>query len=207
MKRMVCLLCSALSTALLFFCTNQLAGNGSEITNGYCYASAAPADSALVVAYPSGYFPYPPSAGPETTFTDKNGYFSMRLGHTGWNLVIYDKLQARGAFVPLPGGDSTIDTITLMNVGGINGIVNDTMAGARYIGVVGSPFYAGITGRTDTFSLIKMPPFTYLINLWQAGNTSSENRTGDIKADLRTTAKPITVTVRPDSTTEAIINP
>jgi hypothetical protein len=207
MKCMVRILCSALFTAFLFSCTMQLAGNGSEITNGYCAISAVPADNAMVVAYPDDYIPYPPSAGPETTFTDKNGRFSMRLGKTGWNLVIYDKRQEFGAFVPLPKGDSTIDTIMLDSVGAIHGIINDTMADSRFIGVIGSPFYAGITGRTDTFSLIKMPPFTYLINMWQAGSNASENQTGDTKADLRTTAKPITVTVRPDSTTEAIITP
>lgn len=207
MKCMVRILCSALFTAFLFSCTMQIAGNGSEITNGYCAISAVPADNAMVVAYPDDYIPYPPSAGPETTFTDKNGRFSMRLGKTGWNLVIYDRLQAFGAFVHLSMADSTTDTIALDSVGAIHGIINDTMADARFIGVVGSPFYAGITGKTDTFSLIKMPPFTYLINLWQAGNTSGENRTSDTKANFITTAGPITVTVRPDSTTEAVINP
>lgn len=206
MKRMVRLLCSALFAALLFSCTDQWAGNGSEITNGYCTASAAPADSAMVVAYPSGYFPYPPSAGPETTYTDKDGYFSMRLGHTGWNLVIYDKLQACGAFVPLPGGDSTIDTITLMKLGGIYGIVNDTTAGSRYIGVLGSPFFMGITGRTDTFSLIKIPPNNYLITMWWVKENSGTDPYR-VKPDLISGDTPAFVTVWSDSTVRVIFTP
>jgi hypothetical protein len=204
MKRMIVTLCSTIFAALLFSCSDQLAGNSSEITNGYCFASGAPVDSAMVVAYPNDYIPYPPSDVPETTFTDKNGYFSMRIGHTGRNLVIYDKLRTRGAFVPLPGGDSTINTIVLADVGAINGVVNDTMAGDRCIGVVGSPFYARITGKTDTFSLINMPSFTYLINLWLL--VVKANEWGP--PIMNTTAvRPISVTVRPDSTATVIIQP
>jgi hypothetical protein len=206
MKRMVCLLCSALFAAYLLSCTDQLAGNGSEITNGYCTVSAAPADSAMVVAYPSGYFPYPPSAAPETTFTDINGYFSMRLGHTGWNLVIYDRLQARGAFVPLPNGDSTIDTIALLKVGGIYGIVNDTMAGSRFIGILGSPFYMGITGRTDTFSLMKIPSHNYVISMWLVGKSGGTDQYR-VKPDLITGDNQGFVTVWPDSTVRVIFTP
>jgi|WetSurMetagenome_2_1015567.scaffolds.fasta_scaffold129911_2 hypothetical protein len=206
MKRMVCLLCSALFAALLFSCTDQWAGNGSEITNGYCTASAAPADSAMVVAYPSGYFPYPPSAGPETTYTDINGYFSMRLGHAGWNLVIYDRLREYGAFVPLQSGDSAIDTIILMKVGGIYGIVNDTMAGSRFIGILGSPFYKEITGRTDTFSLIKIPSFNYLISMWWVRETSG-TEPYRMKPDLISGNNPNLVMVWPDSTTRVIVTP
>jgi hypothetical protein len=204
MKRMVCLLCPALFAALLFSCTDQWAGNGSEITNGYCTASAAPADSAMVVAYPGGYFPYPPSAGPETTYTDINGYFSMRLGHAGWNLVIYDRLREYGAFVPLQSGDSAIDTIILMKVGAISGIVNDTLAGSRFIGILGSPFYKEITGRTDTFSLLKIPSFNYLISMWLVGENGGTNpykvKPGPISGD-----NSALVTVWPDSMTRVTL--
>jgi hypothetical protein len=204
MKRMFLILCSALFTALPLSCSDQLAGNSSEITNGYCFASAAPADSAMVVAYPKDYIPFPPSAAPETTYTDKNGYFSLRLGRKSCNLIIYDKIRTRGAFVPLPRGDSTIGTIVLSNVGAINGIVNDTMPGDRCIGVVGSPFYARITGKTATFSLTKMPSFNYLINLWELSSGISQWD----PPDMNTTAvRPISVTVRPDSTAMVIINP
>jgi hypothetical protein len=208
-KRMIAVLCSALLAGLLPSCTNHLAGNGSEVTNGYCVASAAPADSAMVVAYPHDYIPYPPSAGPETTFTDQDGRFSMRLGQSDWNLVIYDKLGARGAFVPLLGSCSTTDTIVLDSVGAINGIINDTLAVARYIGVVGSPFYAGISGRTDTFSLVKLPPSSYTMNLWQIRPTSgdTDNSTINSRVKIIPTATPISVTVWSDSTTAAIINP
>jgi hypothetical protein len=204
MKHIVFPAFSTLFVMLLLSCSPQLAGNSSEITNGYCVASAAPADSAMVVAYPDNYIPYPPSSAPETTYTDKNGHFSLQLGRTGWNLVIYDKYQTRGAFVPLPAGDSALDTIALAEVGAVRGTVTDTMAGDRCIGVIGSPFYARITGKTDTFSLVKMPSFNYLINLWRL--TAGVSQWGP--PDMNTTAvRPISVTVRPDSTATIIIQP
>jgi hypothetical protein len=203
MKLPIVIICSALFTAILFSCSDQIAGNSSEITNGYCCAFSAPADSAMVVAYPKGYVPFPASAGPETTFTDKNGRFSMSLGRKAWNLVVYDKLQAHGAFVPLPGGDSTLDTIALTPLGAIHGLVNDTTALDRCVGVVGSPFYARITGKSDTFSLIKMPAFNYGINLWQL--ETGINKAGP-PGETITDARSTSVMILPDSTANVVIN-
>jgi len=206
---MIRILCSILIVTSLFSCTQQLAGNGSEITNGYCVSSATAADSAMVVAYPSDYLPYPPSAGPETTFTDKNGRFSLRLGRKGWNLVIYDRFKAFGAFFPLPRGDSAVDTVVLRGVGSISGIVYDTVAGPRYIGIIGTPFYAGITGKTDTFSLMKIPAFYYTLGMWRWGEAAidSLNKKGPPIVNNFLNGSSSMVRVLPDSATYIIINP
>jgi hypothetical protein len=179
MIRLAFLIVIAFLAALLFSCGHELAGNGGEITNGNCIAEAATAESAMVVAYPENYVPSSPAALPETTFTDGKGHFSMRLGHCGWNLVIYDKAQVRGAFVRLSSGDSAIDTIVLKDLGAIAGIVNDTMGGPRYVGIIGSPFYANVIGKADTFSLVKIPPHDYSLEVWKLtdarSDTSSKN--------------------------------
>jgi hypothetical protein len=197
----------SLFAALIVSCGIQLAGNGSEITNGNCVADAAPADSAMVIAYPQNYVPYPTIAGPETTFTDKNGHFSIYLGHKAWNLVIYDSAQTHGAFVPLPNGDSAMDTIVLRGVGAISGIVNDTAAGPRYVGIIGSPFYAGITGTSDTFSLTKIPAFSYSIKVWRIVSQRVVRGGDTLANDFSSNINPPLIVVKPDSTTRVIINP
>ncbi len=197
----------SLFAALIVSCGIQLAGNGSEITNGNCVADAAPADSAMVIAYPQNYVPYPTIAGPETTFTEKNGHFSIYLGHKAWNLVIYDSAQTHGAFVPLPNGDSAIDTIVLKGLGAIAGIVNDTIGDPRYVGIVGSPFCAGIIGTSDTFTLTKIPTFSYLIKVWRV-SSQAVGRGSEIPVnDFTTNINPPLVAVEPDSTTRVIIGP
>jgi hypothetical protein len=209
MNFMLRILCSVFLVATLFSCTQQLAGNGSEITNGYCVASASPADSAMVVAYPNDYLPYPPSGKPETTFTDKNGHFALCLGRKGWNLVIYDRLQVFGAFVPLPRGDSAVDTVVLRGVGGITAIVNDTAAVPRIVGIIGSPFYARITGTTDTFSITKIPAFYYNLSRWQwLPNTSGtlDERVFPV-TNIGLKGGSATLWVQPDSTTNITIYP
>jgi hypothetical protein len=212
MKRMIFLIANTFLTALLFSCGHQLAGNGGEITNGYCIAEAAPAESAMVVAYPQNYVPSSPAVAPETTFTDSKGCFSMRLGRCGWNLVIYDKAQVRGAFVPLPSGDSAIDTIVLSDLGAIAGIVNDTLGGPRYVGIIGSPFYANVIGKADTFSLVKLPPHDYSLEVWKLtdarSDTSSKNvfrSVPSLNSNFALVGSDI-VWVLPDSTTMLNIN-
>jgi hypothetical protein len=207
MKRMAFLIVIAFLAALLLSCGHQLAGNGSEITNGNCVAEAAPAESAMVVAYPQNYVPSSPAIAPETTFTDSKGHFSMRLGHYGWNLVIYDKAQVRGAFVPLSSGDSAIDTIVLNDLGAIAGIVNDTLGGPRYVGIIGSPFYADIFGKADTFSLVRIPPYDYSLDVWKLTDEHSDSSSHSIPNPDNNTM-PIgggAVTVLPDSTSMVII--
>ena len=204
------ILCSVLLVASVFSCTQQLAGNGSEITNGYCVASASAADSAMVVAYPNDYLPYPPSGKPETTFTDKNGHFALCLGRKGWNLVIYDRLQVFGAFVPLPRGDSAVDTIVLKHLGSVYGVANDTTADLRYIGILGSPFYAALTGKTDTFSLIKLPAYYYDLRKWRLTKSGESGATDFQNISLRSSnniTASATIRVVPDTTTNILIDP
>ena len=212
MKHTTFLIIIAFLAALLFSCGHELAGNGSEITNGNCVAEAAPAESAMVVAYPQNYVPSSPAVAPETTFTDSKGCFSMRLGRCGWNLVIYDKAQVRGAFVPLPSGDSAIDTIVLSDLGAIAGIVNDTLGGPRYVGIIGSPFYANVIGKADTFSLVKLPPHDYSLEVWKLtdarSDTSSKNvfrSVPSLNSNFALVGSDI-VWVLPDSTTMLNIN-
>jgi len=209
MKRLAFLTFITFFTIFLLSCSQQLAGNGSEITNGYCIAEAAPAESAMVVAYPKNYVPYPPVAGPETTYTDSKGHFSMRLAQSGWNLLIYDRLQLHGAFVTLPSGDSAIDTVVLNDLGSIAGIVNDTIGGLRYIGIIGSPFYTDIVGMSDTFSLNRLPSFGYSINAWNLkslGSYFTNPGPSDSNPQPEATFPLISVTVWPDSTTTVIIS-
>jgi hypothetical protein len=206
MKHMVFVF-QALFLALLFSCTNQLAGNSSEITNGFCIAEATPADSAIVVAYPFNYVPSSGLAGPETTYTDKHGNFSIQLGYTGWNLVIYDRARARGAFVPLPSGDSAVDTIVLKHLGSISGIVNDTMNDTGFVGIAGSPFYAEVIGKSDSFSLNKIPPFYYNVIVWRLGTTVIASNPINQHMSTLTSVGSSSVAVWPDSTTTVIINP
>jgi hypothetical protein len=59
-----------------------------------------------------------------------------------------------------------MDTIVLRGVGSISGVVNDTVAGLRYVGIAGSPFSTKIIGKTDSFSLVKIPPCNYSMNIW-----------------------------------------
>jgi hypothetical protein len=208
MKRMAFLIVIAFLAALLFSCGHELAGNGSEITNGNCIAEAAPADSAMVVAYPQDYVPSTPAVAPETTFTDGKGHFSMRLGQSGWNLVIYDKSRVRGAFVPLSSGDSAIDTIVLNDLGAVAGIVSDTIGGPRYVGIIGSPFYAEIAGATDSFSLMKLPPYYYSVNVWRLTDALSDSSSHS-KSNPDNNTMPIgggAVMVLPDSTSMVIIS-
>ena len=218
MKCMTFPIFPSLLAALLFSCGHQMAGNGSEITNGNCIAEAAPAESAMVVAYPQYYVPSSPAVAPETTFTDSKGYFSMRLGRCGWNLVIYDKARVRGAFVPLSSGDSTLDTIVLNDLGAIAGIVNDTLGGPRSVGIIGSPFYADIIGKADTFSIVKIPPHYYSFDVWrltdELSDTSSNNvfhspnvfhSDTSLNSNFALVGSDI-VWVLPDSTTMFIIN-
>jgi hypothetical protein len=209
---MIFLIFNSFLAALLFSCGHELAGNGGEITNGNCIAEAAPAESAMVVAYPENYVPSSPAALPETTFTDGKGHFSMRLGHCGWNLVIYDKAQVRGAFVPLSSGDSAIDTIVLSDLGAIAGIVNDTLGGPRYVGIIGSPFYANVIGKADTFSLVKIPPHDYSLEVWKLTDARSDTRSKNVfrsvpslNSNFALVGSDI-VWVLPDSTTMLNIN-
>jgi hypothetical protein len=212
MKRMAFLKVSAFLATLLFSCGHQLAGNGSEITNGNCLAEAAPADSAMVVAFPQNYVPSSPAVAPETTFTDSKGHFWMRLGPCGWNLVIYDKARVRGAFVPLPSGDSAIDTIVLNDLGAIAGVDNDSMGGPRCVGIIGSPFYANVIGKADTFSLVKIPPHDYSLEVWKLTDALSDSSSNNVfhsvpilNSSFALVGSDI-VWVLPDSTTMLNIN-
>jgi hypothetical protein len=162
-----------LSTVLaleMYSCTmSPMAGSSSEVTNGTVTAWGAPADSAIVIAYPAHYIPgLPGEASPETTFTDECGRFRLdTLGRGSWNLLIYDTSRALGAFVQLDDGDSDAGTIELDSLGSITGVVEDTAYElyASFVGVIGSPFFALI--HTDTFSLNDMPPFTYVLSNWR----------------------------------------
>jgi hypothetical protein len=210
MNREAFLILVSLLAVLLFSCAYDLAGNGGEITNGICVAEAMPAQNAMVVAYRQDYIPTYPLIPPETTFTDSNGHFSMRLGNKGWNLIIYDRNQIRGAFIALPTGDSALDTINLHGLGSITGIINDSVGVSKYIGIVGSPFFTQTFGKTDTFSLKKLPPFNYSVNSWYLSSTGNYfTNTDSIDANPQPiiTFPLILVTVLPDSATTVTIGP
>jgi hypothetical protein len=197
----------SLFAALIVTCGNQLAGNGSEITNGNCAIASVPADSAMVVAYPNKYVPCSTAVGPETTFTDTKGNFAIYLGHDAWNLVIYDRTKAFGAFVPLPSGDSAISTIILRGLGSISGVVNDTATDPRYVGIVGSPFCAGITGVSDTFSLTKIPAYSYYVKVWRVVSQKVVRGGDSLSNEFTSNINPSLIAVEPDSTTTVNINP
>jgi hypothetical protein len=169
MKRTLLLLTTALAVFLCASCglLPPLAGNGSEITNGCCIISRTgkPADSAMVIAIPQGYVPVPGIANkafPETTFTDTNGSFSLVLDHGAWNLLIYDHTETYGAFVPLyrlaPG-----DSIMIDSLGFLQGTSYDSLHNS--VGIRGSPFFAYYSPGY-TFSIGKIPPFTYTVEVW-----------------------------------------
>jgi hypothetical protein len=150
--------------AVLVSCSpNGLAGNGSEITNGVCMTVSGPADSALIIAFPHDYlFPGKTYAMPETTYTDKNGYFSIVLGDSAWNLLMYDRSQTCGAFVALVNGDANIGRVNLDSLGYLEGTMSDMTFRYGTVTIPGSPFLSMISG-TNTFSISKIPEFSYSV--------------------------------------------
>jgi hypothetical protein len=145
-------------------CTMNMAGNGSEVTNGTAITVQGPADSALVIAYPRNYVPmYGDTNTLKKTYTDSNGAFSLQLGDSAWNLLIYSR-TGLGAFVPV-NHDSALDTVKLDSLGTIQGIVQDSTIPFEYIMITGSPFFARLAPES-TFVMTKVPPFTYEIRLF-----------------------------------------
>jgi hypothetical protein len=153
---------------LFLFCSgNEVAGNGSEITNGVCVSVLGPADCAIVIAYPGNYLlRLNETILPETTFTDKNGKFSIKLGDAAWNLLIYDNTRTFGCFLPLQKDEWELGKIDLDSLGAIRGTVSDTNFSSGYIGIRGSPFYS-IVNRGVPFIIENIPTFTYSYLLWQ----------------------------------------
>ena len=71
MTRIICQMVDIIIITLFLFCSsgNDVAGNGSEITNGFCVSALCGVDSAMVVAYPDNYMVhYHESISPETTY-------------------------------------------------------------------------------------------------------------------------------------------
>jgi hypothetical protein len=160
MIRATLLFSFAVSFLLAVSCTIQVAGNGSEITNGIVASAAGPADSALVVAYPKDFNPATgDSVSLRRTFTDKNGRFSLRLGNNAFDLLVYDRTKTLGAFVPV-SRDTVMDTLRIHELGSLSGVLQDSVLHFGYLIVRGSPFCAAMI-PDSAFSIPAMPPFTY----------------------------------------------
>jgi hypothetical protein len=80
------------------------------------------------------------------------------------------------------------------------------------VGIIGSPFYADIIGKADTFSLVKIPPHDYSLEVWKLtdarSDTSSKNvfrSVPSLNSNFALVGSDI-VWVLPDSTTMLNIN-
>jgi hypothetical protein len=157
--------------ALFAACSpTRIAGNGSEITNGVVVSETGPADSALVIAFPVSYIPCTRrnAAAPETTFTDVQGAFNLRLADTAWNLLIYDRTRQLGAFAPRLQGEPAMGIIRLDSLGAIAGEAAALTIDASkqtFIGIAGSPFVTKVV-KDSSFLIIRVPPYSYRISLW-----------------------------------------
>jgi hypothetical protein len=163
-------------SVVLFFCAMftacspmQVAGNGSEVTNGIVASKAGPVDSAMVIAFPVDYIPC--SSGPikpETTFTNNNGVFRIDLNDASWNLLIYNQTQQLGAFAERRKGESAMGTILIDSLGNIActaPILTIDSTRVAYVGMAGSPFYSKvITNRP--FLINRVPAYAYRISIW-----------------------------------------
>lgn len=154
---------------ILVFC----AGNGSEIptqvggdrTEGQCVILSSAADSAIIVAFPRQYNdPNKQAQAPDTVYADINGRFSIKLGDSAHNLLVYDKSRTLGAFVPI-ANDSSLGKIRLDTLGSISGSFSrDSLRWIAYVGIIGSPFKA--FAANGLFKLDGLPPFDYQLSAW-----------------------------------------
>jgi len=194
MRRAVSCIYAILLLASLY-CTNQLAGGGTETTNGINGTIASISDSSIdysktiAAIYSTGFRPDRGTGFAETTFINSSGTFHFDPPpENRYNLYVWYALQHQGARLPDLPADTTVGAITLSGTGTIVLIppINSGTTDVEMI-IRGSPFYyAATSGATPVIPMV--PKGTYSIDI----SISSSDSTG-IGAAPDTSQKKVTI--------------